>query len=352
MTEPSQTGDCARESIDGIVEDVHRRARGGVPTSAEVAYTSKFLAWEARSSVRAKPRRVIADLTEEEKLGRVFFPTKLVPAATHPLVRERGDLAVRRLLVQRLHCYLMFTSELEQMAVNPVAQRISRGRLGLDLPGRMLRDAYKICTDESWHAQVSDDLQYQIQVATGIAPRLPTLPRFMERLQAVCAPLNRQQAELVGVFFTIISETLISAILADIPRDPAVLSPVRELVTDHAIDEGRHHAYFSQLLEFVWPQLSKSDKATVAMLIPELVLGFLEPDYAAISCMLADCGLGPDETKRVIAECYCPRDVQSDVRQAAAKTIDHLRRCDVLEDPRTVDAFERAGLIGPESAAA
>jgi hypothetical protein len=335
--------------IDIAVEQAHRQQRRGATTRIETAYTSKFLAWESGASVRSKQRRVITNLTDEESLGLVYFPAKLIPAASHRLVMERGAATVRRARIQALHAYLAFTAELEHMAVNPQTQRISRRRLGFELPDRMIRDAYKICTDEAWHAQVSDDLQYQVHVATGIAPRLPGLPRFMERLQTICVRLEPSQADLARLFFTIVSETLISAILADIPPDPCVLTPVRELVADHAIDEGRHHAYFSQLLEHVWPQLRKSDKAVAAPLIPEFILGFLEPDYGAIACLLLDCGLGPVESKQVIAESYSARELEQYIRQAAAKTIDHLRRCDVLNDPATVYAFQRAGVVDETS---
>ena len=72
---------------------------------------------------RAKPRRV---LHEEREDGKLFFPPELVPVAGHPLVAARGAAAVDRVLLQRLHVYLDFTAELEQMSINPVTQRISR----------------------------------------------------------------------------------------------------------------------------------------------------------------------------------------------------------------------------------
>ena len=133
----------------------------------EAAYSSKFSHWDARATVRTKPRREIA---EEEPREHIYFPPELVPVAQHALVQELGAATVDRVLIQQLHTYLEFTSELEHGAVNPVAALISRRRSGFDLPETMIEDAYKICTDEAWHAQFSDDLQRQVAVRTGVGP--------------------------------------------------------------------------------------------------------------------------------------------------------------------------------------
>src|SRR5262249_6641134 len=153
----------------------------------------------------------------------------LTPVARHPLVRERGESAVRRVLIQRLHLYLAFTAELEQGAVTPVTQLICRRRIGFDLPEGMVEDAYKICTDEAWHAQFSDDLMRQVQDATGVPPALSGMPRFFQRLEEIQSTVPSDLHGLANIFFTIVSETLISAILSQIPRDTRVVTAVRDL---------------------------------------------------------------------------------------------------------------------------
>ena len=107
----------------------------------EAAYASAFKSWHSRAAVRVKPRRQIG---EGEPREHVYFPPELVPAAQHPLVQELGADTVDRVLIQQLHTYLEFTSELEHGAVNPVAAMISRRRSGFDLPETMIEDAYKI----------------------------------------------------------------------------------------------------------------------------------------------------------------------------------------------------------------
>src|SRR5205085_9904953 len=109
--------------------------------------------------------------------------------------------------------YLDFTADLEQSAVNPVTQLISRRRIGFELPDRMIEDAYKICTDESWHAQLSDDLQRQIAHVTGRRPTLPSEPQFLARLRAAEAAAPPELGPLPKLSCTSASETLISSLL-------------------------------------------------------------------------------------------------------------------------------------------
>jgi hypothetical protein len=307
----------------------------------EAAYASAFRNWEARASVRSKPRRMIE---EDEPRSHIYFPPELVPVAQHPLVQELGAEAIDRVLIQNLHTYLEFTAELEQGAVNPVAAMIARRRSGFDLPETMIEDAYKIYTDEAWHAQFSDDLQRQVAVKTGVGPSVFEEPNFFRKLKGFQVDLGPDEQRLVMIFFTIVSETLISAILSGIPSDPRVVGAVRELVADHARDEGVHHAYFSRLLEFTWPRLNKAHRALIGPLLPEMVHAFLEPDFVAIAGNLRACGLTAEQIDQVMTECYPAAEVRAGIRSASKATIRHFERVGLVDDPRTAEALEASRL--------
>ncbi|MEV7190834.1 diiron oxygenase [Streptomyces sp. NPDC093510] len=309
---------------------------------AAVAYDSRFGNWEARASVRRKPARRLEGQGDELA---VPFPPELAPVATHPLVTGRGPAAVREVLTHCLYQYLHFTTELEELAVIPVVGKISRNRAGLLLPEAMRADAFKIYTDEAWHAQFSYDLVRQVERGSGIAVRLPELPLFVDRLDAVRDRLDPAVRGLEGLMFSIVSETLISAILADLPHDARLPKAVRELVRDHAEDEGRHHAYFRQLLDAFWPALSARERAAVGPLLPEIVYAFLEPDYRAAGLALRAVGLRPDEVAQVLAESL-PRDrVTGDVAAAARSAVRYFCEVGALDNPATAEAFEASGLL-------
>src|SRR3954452_7957004 len=81
-------------------------------------YRSAFRNWERRATVRVRPKRTLADgqsADRDEVTGETFtyFPPELVPAVSHPLVREHTRSTTERILVQRLYQYLHFTTELE-----------------------------------------------------------------------------------------------------------------------------------------------------------------------------------------------------------------------------------------------
>lgn len=307
----------------------------------EAAYASAFRNWDSRASVRSKPRRLIA---ETEPPHHVYFPPELVPVSQHPLVQELGAETVERVLIQNLHTYLEFTAELEQGAVNPVAAMISRRRSGFDLPETMIEDAYKIYTDEAWHAQFSDDLQRQVAVKTGVGPSVFEEPSFFRKLKGFQHDLGADERRLVMVFFTIVSETLISAILSGIPSDRRVVMAVRELVADHARDEGQHHAYFSRLLEYTWPRLNRAHRELIGPLLGEMILAFLEPDFVAIAGNLRACGLTAEQIDQVMTESYPPAAVRAGIRLASRQTIRHFERVGIVEDPRTAEALEASRL--------
>jgi hypothetical protein len=306
----------------------------------DAVYHSKFRRWDVEASVRAKPRHVVGPDD-----GGLYFRPEAVPFLDHPLVRARGAEVADAILLQRLHVYLDFTAELEQSAVNPVCAAISRRRSGLALPEAMLADAHKIYTDEAWHAQFSDDLQRQIVRRTGVAPVLPEAPAFMSRLAAAEARMPAEAAGLAPLFFAIVSETLISAILFDIPRDSRVRPSVRAMVADHAADERIHHAYFAKLLQYAWHQLGARQRRAVGVQIPEFIRAFLDPDYPALVGILRSVGLEPDDAGQVLSERLDERRVAVDAAASARHTIRHLASVGVFEDPEIAEAFEADGLF-------
>jgi P-aminobenzoate N-oxygenase AurF len=305
------------------------------------AYRSGFARWYERASVRRSPRRLLLDGAQH----RVYFPPELVPAVSHRLVVAQGPDAVRSILVDRLHQYLQFTVELEATAVVPVTSAIARRRSGLLLPDAMYADAFRISTDEAWHAQFSYDLIMQVAATTGIAPWFVEPPAFAGRLDEIRDQLDPALRRLPDLIFAVISETLISAILSDLPHDDRLPKAVRDAVADHAEDEGKHHAYFRTLLGFLWPALDAEQRRALGPWVPRLIWAFLEPDYRAMGHALAAVGLGPDEVEQVLHEAYPLAAVSRTIAGAAGSTVRYFREVGALDDARTRDAFCAAGLL-------
>ncbi|MGW5400110.1 diiron oxygenase [Streptomyces sp. NPDC003952] len=307
-------------------------------------YVSRFERWDDLASVRRRPRRHFA-ATELE----LYFPPELYPVVRHPLVAAKGSATVKGLLLQRLYDYMEFTTELETLAVIPVATKISRGRSGLFLPGRMMSDAYKIVTDETWHAQFSHEFTCEIEAETRVPWSLRGTcapPAFLLRLDEIRGRLPQNLRGVEGLLFAIVSETLISGMLSQIPRDDRLPLSVRNIIRDHAEDEGRHHVYFRSLLTHLWPALGRAEREAVGPLIPEVIYAFLEPDYAQTARHLRDIGLTSEQIDQAITESWPADRVQSDVAAAASQLTRYLGEVGALRDKGTLAAFEGAKLLG------
>lgn len=329
--------DLNPEGYENLIRILHTEAPLSPPGRPIDGYRSAFKRWDERASVRRMKR-----LSRPDSEGdALLFPPELVPAAGHPLVTAPGEQTVRAMLGQYLYSYLNFTTWLEQDVVTPVTQLISRARLGVELPEAMLVDAFKICTDEAYHAQFSDELSRQITARTGIMPQLPEVPHFLLRLDGLQNRFPVEMRGLVRVLFTIVSETLISSTLKDIPHDERVHPVVREILGDHAQDEGRHHAYFSDLLKLVWPALSRHEQALAGRLVPELITIFLEPDHGATILALASIDLKMAEIEQVIAEAYPSATVRAGIRDASQATVRYFTEVGALEEPGTREAFQQ-----------
>ncbi|MGW4272671.1 diiron oxygenase [Streptomyces sp. SID10815] len=274
---------------------------------------------------------------------QVYFPPELVPAVSHPLVRELGPEGVRHILVQRLYQYLHFTTELESVAVLPVTLSLSRGQDDLRLAPAMRQDAFKITTDEAWHAQFSHDLMAQVAAETGVPLQLGE-SSFIRRLEGIRADMEADLRAIQSLVFCIVSETLISAILSDLPQDRRLPRAVRELVRDHSEDEGKHHAYFRSVLSHFWHSLSAGQRRQLGPWLPELVFTFLEPDYRAIAGSLLAAGLTGAQAEAVLAESYPAASVRASVAEASRTTVRYFAEVGALDDPGTLEAFHAAGL--------
>ncbi|HYV16330.1 MAG TPA: diiron oxygenase [Conexibacter sp.] len=280
--------------------------------------------------------------TDREHL--LYFPPEMVPLVDHPLVRARGEETVRGLLLQRLYIYLDFTAELEQRIVNPVCAAISRNQTPFTFPDGMREDAFKIYTDEAWHAQFSDDLQRQLERSTGQQAALPDRPAFITRLEGLEDSMLAGE-HLAALIWAIVSETLISSILAGLPRDPRLVGAVRHVVGDHAVDEGIHHAYFASVLEHLWIQLDRKQREAIGREIPMAIRAFLEPDRAALVCMLKATGFSDSAAATVISDSYSQESVDIAVRRDAQSCLRHLAKVGALEGGAAVETLEKANLL-------
>jgi hypothetical protein len=295
--------------------------------------------------VRSKPRRLLGNTDPPAEQDRLYFSPELMPVLHHPRVTALGKEVQRRMLVERLYQYLDVTTWVEQGLVNHGLVQLFQSRLSLRLPSHLEFDAYKIYCDEGYHALCSVDLKGQVADETGISSSGCAEPRVLRTLGGLVHSVPVEMRGLAQLFFVIVYETLISGILARVPRDRRVVETVRRVVQDHAEDEGRHHAYFSEIFHRVWPDLAPEQRDAIGPLLARAIVADLEPDTEAIDTLLAGAGLDAEERRAVIADAYPAARVRADIQAAAAATVNLVRRSGGFHHLPTRDAFLACGLV-------
>lgn len=301
-------------------------------------YRSRLDCWDQRSSVRSKTG-VTARPDLDDGLP---FPKELLPLASHPKVASQGEGVVKRILGHKLVNYHDFTTHLELEAIVPATIDLATQRLGLLLPTDLSVDATKIATDECFHAlEAMRQREHFAELGcVGSGPK--SRPAFVQKLQRTIAEEPGEIGRLKNMVFSMVSETLITGSLTRIPNDTSVLPEVREIIREHAVDEAKHHQFFSQLMGIVWPQLESSTKRKIGPLFAEFIDLFLTPDFVVQLQWLQEEGFSSTEAKGIMSDVIEQTEMDS-VRAQAKPTLDALRWAGILEEPCVSDALADTG---------
>jgi P-aminobenzoate N-oxygenase AurF len=302
-------------------------------------YQSPFEDWHAFSTVH-KP---LPDFTCEA--GLVLFAPELVPGIGHPLVEKSGSSAKHRLMMRKLESYNAFTESLEYKAVMTASIKIAQNPQAFGLRERAGRDARLIVTDESHHAHVAKELINHIPGFSELPPLIPSQPPFLRGLEELERSLPTAFADDLLIAFVSISETLITSILRGIPRDPRVVSAVRNTVRDHFIDEARHHSYFVYVVHQHWASSRPDRREILGPLYATLIRLFLDPDLDLCRTWLLETGLDSHDAELVLREHYSPKRVAAGLRADAFPTLQLMERVGVLANPAARAAFTEQNLI-------
>jgi hypothetical protein len=300
--------------------------------------TDPFGDWYDAAGVRAGLRRVLRDETDQ---GKVYFPRALVPYLDHEAVSDLPPGAQHELTVRHLYQFLIATTHLETRVVNRGAELIANNRIGVDVPVGIRMDAFKVYCDEGYHALYSLDLAEQVAATTGIPVPDWDFGGFVRRLDATAERLMPGETVLAQLLQVVVFETLITAVLNELPNDPTVVTTVRDLTRDHARDEGRHHRFFSGFFHHLWGQLGRDERVRAARALPPLIEDCLRWDVGPVRASLRLAGLAPDRIDAVVEDCYG----QEQIGPVAVATVRMCRSAGVLDLPGAWEAFAGKGLV-------
>lgn len=298
-----------------------------------------FARWYDTAGVRAGARRMFADETDD---GKVFYPQRLVPYLAHEALADLTDEQRRELTIRHLYQFLLSTTHLETRIVNTTAELIANNRAGLDLSKRMRLDAFKVYCDEGYHALYSLDLADQVAAATGVAIPPWDYGGFVDRLEEAGRRLLPHEPALVPLLQTVVFETLITAVLNEIPNDSTVMTVVRDLTRDHAKDEGHHHRFFAQFFHDLWANLAPELREPVAHTLPALIRTCLTWDTEPVRASLVMSGVDGPTADAVVADAYAESGSDATVCRATVRT---FRSAGVLDVSGAEEAFAAHRLL-------
>ena len=178
---------------------------------------------------------------------------------------------------------------------------------------------------------------------SGIAVPRQLEPRFLQRLRLHAG--DSKVKALNELLFTIVSETLITANLAEIPGAEGVPAAVRSVIRDHAKDEARHHVFYRNVLFDLWSNIDKEQQETAGEMIPRLIMSFMEPDRPAIIQEMELVGIARAQAGEIFAEACSDTKVSECARASASMMIEYVKQLGALEIPRVFDEFSRLRLL-------
>lgn len=276
--------------------------------------------WDNRAAVRTRPRPPGPVVSDE---AGYFFAPSLVPLLAHPRFSNPSAELARELSILQLSRYLFDTENMETQIINPALLAIQR----LPLPRPVKTDAYKIYTDEGYHALMSAEARQRIHGETGVAEiALPVARTQMAILDQIAAlPASIRDA---GLFCAAaVNETLISANLAQ-ANDRRLIPAVRKLIADHADDEAVHHVFFSSVFETLWAQWPREEQVLLAPVIVNAMSAFLAADPLSLAEDLQRIGLAKEEALKISSEAVAN---SATSRQPLDGTLKMLRRAGASE---------------------
>ena len=278
-----------------------------------------------------------------------FFPEDVSLLYSHQTVKKAPEEIRRDLLVLHLYSYLQFTVCLELGPVNEACKLLCTGQITPGLPLSIKTTAYEIFTEELDHAYMYQDMFNRVQESSGISPNRNE-PAFLSRLDQILEQVDHDLVTWVKLFFVIISETLVTNQLAKVSLDKRVQPSVRGLVREHIYDEAKHHAFFRELFELLWPSLPRETRQRIGVLLPELIVAYLEPDRSTLLKMLESFPEVFPEPLTLINELLInSQSSQAMILGAALPTLEMFRANTVFSDDAIAEAFYNAGLLVPKS---
>jgi hypothetical protein len=303
--------------------------------------------WNQRASLRWLSLTGDGNVATNE--DRNYFSPQLVRVNAHPLVLQHGPEMLKRLQRRHLYRYLAATEAIEIEMVNPALRTV----MSTGIAPKFVLDAYKIYTDEGFHALMCMDLRNNISDG-----EMPYLLRYrsaaLQKTLGLADVANRDDADLILLAITCVNETMIASSLSQ-ATDQTVYPALRELVMAHARDEAAHNVYFTELMVDLFPRLSARERRLLGDLMPDIFNCLHLSDLAGVRGDLTAEGFSTQETDTILRETFTDEVDHDGVRRVCRSSMRMLERSGLFDDEAARSRFSEGGLsylLAPQAPAA
>ncbi|WP_109513843.1 diiron oxygenase [Pseudomonas ovata] len=233
-------------------------------------YVSFVEAWEARATIRTRPRRIVED---DERL---IYPLSRQPLVLSETFTRQCPELRDYALVQSLYKFINDVVIFETEIVDKTARSIAKDRFAIRFPFACRFDAMSVVVDEDYHALVAMDFMQQTIALTGIEPiALPTEIELSRAIPAALAQAPDHLRSAVELICVAIAENTVTNDVAAFAKDDSVKQSVKGLMADHLLDEGRHSGFWTRLVRIYWQTATQADREAIAQILPVFIHQYL-----------------------------------------------------------------------------
>lgn len=232
--------------------------------------------WEARSSVRTRPRKPI-NLDDT----RSFFPEEKQPILCADLSLKINQKVKEEILLLSLFRYLHDIIHIEIHSVAEACYHLMYDdQLAVNFSEEIKLNACTILIDEYYHIYIARDIIHQLDtkflnLRKSISYSNPdaynAITKIKEKLD------SKYHAIFVIIAVSIFETTLIRE-LVEFFSAVNINPSIKYYVNDHMNDEARHYNFFYDLLCFTFANMPEDYKENIGSIIGDFIFLYLSMD--------------------------------------------------------------------------
>ncbi|MFY0577924.1 diiron oxygenase [Cystobacter fuscus] len=295
--------------------------------------------WEARGSIRTRPRKPI-DFAREG----LFFPKEKQPLLLNEAANQLGQEQQNTLLLHSFFKYLNDIISLEIKFIVSACEKIIYGQLPLSYPDTLKLNAYTVIIDEYYHVYVAQDMSQQLKQHYPELRELhyPLSDSYQSIIETK-ALLDPKYHDVFEILAVCIFETTLVRELVEFFNSDNIHPSIKYYINDHMNDESRHYGFFLDLMKYTWEHLPEEYREAIGTHLAFFVKRYLnvESDKAFNTQLLREF-TGEDSAAEQIGAIYKGFDITPDI-PIVKNVLTALRTSGVAGHPSVRSSFSNIG---------